>query len=98
MHTLLKSRRRTGGGGGSAVYAIPQGDWFRWVSCPHYAAEVIMYACLAAILGARNTTGLMLFVWVLVNQTVAALMSHFWYQDKFKDYPADRRAIFPKLL
>ena len=58
----------SGGSGGSGVYAIPRGDWFRWVSCPHYAAEVAMYACLAAVLGWGNTTGLMLFLWVLVNQ------------------------------
>ena len=89
------SRHRSDGG---SAYAIPRGDWFQWVSCPHYTAEVAMYACLAAILGVKNTTGLLLFTWVLVNQTVAGLMSHFWYQDKFKDYPAARKAIFPKLL
>ncbi len=80
------------------TYRIPRGDWFNYVSCPHYLAEILMYASLAAILGWQNTTGLVIFAWVFMNQVVSALMSHFWYQDKFDDYPRSRKAIFPRLL
>ena len=83
---LFTSERRTeSSGGGSSVYAIPLGDWFRWVSCPHYTAEVAMYACLAVILGWRNTTGLALFVWVLVNQgpNSNSIESQLTFQQKF---------------
>ena len=89
----LRSNNRS-----SNKYSIPEGDWFDLVSCPHYLAEVIMYASLSLILGLSHRTGIVLAMWVFINQTVAALMSHYWYQDKFEDYPPKRKAIFPMVL
>ena len=31
-------------------YSIPEGRWFRYVSCPHYLAEIIIYAGFAIVL------------------------------------------------
>jgi 3-oxo-5-alpha-steroid 4-dehydrogenase 3 len=97
-HSILADLRSGEDGSGGQLYRIPHGDWFRWVSCPHYLAEVIMYASLSALLGWRNTTGWVIFLWVFMNQVVAALLSHFWYQDKFEHYPAKRMAIIPMIL
>lgn len=33
----------------SASYSIPSGGYFEWCWCPHYGAEVGIYACLAAL-------------------------------------------------
>ena len=56
-------KRESGGG-----HSIPQGDWFSYVSCPHYLAEIIIYLCLAVILGPRHLTGIVVFLWVFINQ------------------------------
>ena len=82
----------------SRGHAIPRGDWFEYVSCPHYLSEVVMYTCLLVMLGPGHTTWLAVWLWVISNQVGSALMSHYWYKQKFEDYPADRRAIFPFLL
>ena len=79
-------------------YSVPSGDWFEYVSCPHYLAEIIIYGCFSGILGFKHQTGMFVFVWVLVNQVIAALMSHFWYQEKFENYPKGRKAIIPFVL
>lgn len=79
-------------------HSIPYGDWFGSVSCPHYLAEIIMYLCFVVILGPKHWTGIVIFVWVLINQVVAALMSHYWYRENFHLYPAKRKAIFPLVL
>ena len=31
-------------------------------------------------------------------QAVAALMSHFWYREKFTNYPKARKAVLPFIL
>lgn len=91
-HKILSNLRK---GKGSSSYSIPRGDWFEYVSCPHYTAEVILYGCFSVILGLKHQTGVLVFIWVLINQTIASLMSHFWYQDKFENYPKQRKSIIP---
>ena len=79
-------------------YFVPRGDWFEYVSCPHYLAEILIYCSFCVALGVGHQTGQLLLIWVAANQIISALMSHFWYQDKFDDYPSKRRAIIPYLL
>ncbi|THU65811.1 hypothetical protein C4D60_Mb05t07590 [Musa balbisiana] len=31
---------------GADEYVIPYGDWFRYVSCPHYLAEIVIIVLL----------------------------------------------------
>ncbi len=68
------------------------------MSCPHYSAEILIYASLAGLLGLSHRSGLLVLSWVAANQTVAALLSHFWYQDTFPNYPKRRKALIPYLL
>jgi len=82
----------------SSKHGIPHGGLFQYVSCPHYLCEVVIYFSLMMILGVSHQTMLFLFMWVLSNQTVAALMSHSWYVKTFSQYPQNRRAIFPYML
>jgi len=77
-------------------YGIPYGDWFNLVSCPHYTAECLLYISLAMILGPNHTTGLFICFWVVVNQTILALMSHRWYKQNFPNY--SKKAIIPFIL
>ena len=82
----------------SPKYQIPHGDWFSHVSCPNYLAEIILYGCLAVILGPYNASGLLLFLWVAINQTIMAVMYHAWYKEKFPEYPKERKAVLPWFL
>ena len=82
------------------THGIPFGGWFHYVSCPHYLAEIIMYACFAVILGpTQHKTAIFIFAWVLINQIVAGLMSHKWYLEKYSHaYPKNRKAVIPFIL
>ena len=69
----------------NTVHAVPHGDWFQYVSCPHYLAEILMYLSLAIIVGTKHKTGWLIFTWVLINQVIAGLMSHRWYKKTFRN-------------
>jgi len=85
--------------GSKSAHSVPYGDWFYYVSCPHYLAEILMYASLAIILGYKHQTAIVLFLWVLINQLIAGLMSHFWYLEKYsQSYPKNRKAVIPFVL
>lgn len=77
---------------------VPHGDWFHYVSCPHYLAEILIYLSFAIILGTKHTTAWIIFGWVLVNQVIAGLMSHWWYRKTFRTYPSKRKAVIPFLI
>ncbi|XP_054165592.1 polyprenol reductase-like [Oppia nitens] len=77
---------------------IPMGGLFDLISCPHYFAEIIIYFCICLITG-FNILWSYLLVWVIVNQTLAALLSHKWYLKTFQHkYPKHRKTIFPYIL
>ena len=79
-------------------HSVPHGDWFKYVSCPHYLAEILIYLSLLMILGFKHKTACLIFAWVLTNQIIAGLMSHMWYRKKFKNYPTNRKAVIPFLI
>ncbi|XP_077231378.1 3-oxo-5-alpha-steroid 4-dehydrogenase family protein [Tasmannia lanceolata] len=79
----------------SEEYAIPHGDWFETVSCPHYLAEIVIYAGLLVASGGSDITVWLLFGFVVSNLTFAAAETQRWYLRKFDDYPRSRRAILP---
>ncbi|KAI3435865.1 hypothetical protein D9Q98_001923 [Chlorella vulgaris] len=93
-HWLLS---RLAGRAKRTTYMIPRGGAFELVSSPHYLGEVVIYGGLVlAVAGQRSTTWLML-LWVVTNLSLAAGMTHRWYQQHFKTYPKSRRALFPRL-
>ena len=79
-------------------HSVPSGGLFSLVSCPHYTMEVVLYTVLLLILGISHSSMLLVWSWVVINQCIAGLMSHSWYQTKFKEYPPTRKAIIPYLL
>ncbi|KAH1019646.1 hypothetical protein HUJ04_009436 [Dendroctonus ponderosae] len=75
-------------------YKIPQGDWFKYLSCPpHQTAEIIMYSCVTWILW-YNVSWFFIFTWVLVNQVETILLSHWWYKEKIDDFPKERKLSY----
>ncbi|RZC52750.1 hypothetical protein C5167_021179 [Papaver somniferum] len=76
-------------------YVIPYGDWFRFVSSPHYLAEIVIYGGLLFASGGSDLTIWLLFGFVVANLTFAAAETHKWYIEKFSTYPSERRVILP---
>lgn len=93
-HKIFAAMRRSG----RSRHGVPQGGLFSLVSCPHYLSEIIIYTVLMLVVGLSDVTLVLVWCWVVTNQVVAALMSHHWYRDTFKDYPRHRKAIIPFLL
>lgn len=48
-HKILAGLRK-GGAKSLEQYSIPSGRWFSYVSCPHYFAEILIYAAFAIML------------------------------------------------
>ncbi|XP_024995631.1 polyprenol reductase 2-like [Cynara cardunculus var. scolymus] len=76
-------------------YVIPYGDWFEYVSSPHYSAEIVIYGGLLVASGGADLSLWLLFTFVVANLVFAATETQRWYHHKFDDYPRNRYAIFP---
>ncbi|CAG9836980.1 unnamed protein product [Diabrotica balteata] len=75
-------------------HKLPRGDWFEYISSPLQAAEIVMYTALTIILR-YNITWFFVYAWVIVNQVETMLLSHWWYQETFRDLPKKRKAVIP---
>jgi len=69
---------------------------YRYVSCPNYLGEILEWAAWAVL--TWSLVGLVFAIWTGANLIPRALAHHKWYQEKFPDYPKDRKAIIPFLL
>jgi 3-oxo-5-alpha-steroid 4-dehydrogenase 1 len=77
-------------------YKIPYGGFFRYVSCPNYLGEIITWIGWAVM--TWSLAGLFFVLWTAANLVPRGWANHKWYHDKFPDYPAERKAIFPLLF
>lgn len=76
------------------VVGMPEGDWFQFVSCPHYLAEILIYCSLVLVEWESGVLVLpALFVFSVL--TLSARQTHNWYRCKFDNYPSNRRSIIP---
>ena len=80
---------------GETGYKIPFGGGYRWVTSPNYLGEVLEW-CGWALL-TWSTAGLSFALFTTANLAPRALANHRWYQEKFPDYPPERRALIPGL-
>lgn len=88
---LLRLRRGSEGG-----YSIPRGGFFKWVSCPNFLGEILQWIGWAIL--CWNAAALSFAVWTAANLLPRAIAHHRWYQNRFPDYPPERKAVFPGLL
>ncbi|XP_066141482.1 polyprenol reductase [Euwallacea fornicatus] len=93
---LANLRKDKNGNTVNSEYKLPQGDWFDYLTAPHQTTEIVMYCCITWILWS-NITWFFIFTWVLANQIETILLSHWWYQEKFEDFPKTRKALIPFL-
>lgn len=80
------------------AHRVPSGGWFELVSCPHYLAELLIYASLSLVSGGVSLTWWLVVLYVLFNQMLAALLCHQFYRSKFESYPQHRKALIPFIL
>ena len=78
---------------GETGYKIPEGALYRWISCPNFFGEIIEWSGFALM--AWNWPALSFLLWTVANVLPRAVKHHQWYQDKFQDYPKERKAIIP---
>ncbi|XP_023729413.1 polyprenol reductase 2 [Lactuca sativa] len=76
-------------------YVIPYGDWFEYVSSPHYTAEIVIYGGLVMASGGVDLSLWLLFAFVVANLVYTATETQGWYRRKFEHYPCNRYIIFP---
>ncbi len=81
---------------GETGYKIPRGGPYRLVSCPNYLGEMVEWGGWALL--TWSMPGLAFAAWTAANLLPRAMTHHRWYQDKFPDYPRERRAVIPFLL
>ncbi|MBY0425000.1 MAG: DUF1295 domain-containing protein, partial [Cytophagales bacterium] len=81
---------------GDTSYKIPQGGFYRWVSCPNYLGEIIEWSGFALM--TWSPAAAVFLLWTIANLLPRALSSHQWYLEKFSDYPKSRKAIIPFIL
>ncbi len=90
-HKLLADLRKN-----TREYVIPRGGWFEYVACPHYLFEIIGWVGIALM-------SQYLFTWMSMIAmtgylTVRSLKTLKWYQQKFADFPKERKALVPFIL
>ncbi|KAJ2689152.1 hypothetical protein IWW39_001706 [Coemansia spiralis] len=77
-------------------YAIPTGDLFKYVSCPHFLCEILIYISIWLASACQATTLLWVIGWTAINLGITARESQQWYRARFgARYPRDRRALVP---
>ena len=78
---------------GETVYKIPQRGLFNYVSSPNLLGEIIEWGGFALL--TCSWPALAFFIWTCANLIPRALANHRWYQRRFPEYPANRKALLP---
>jgi len=87
-HTLRNLRQP-----GESGYRIPYGSLYRWISCPNYFGEIVIWVGWA--IATWSLPGLAFAVWTAANLVPRARAHHAWYHEHFHDYPSERKALVP---
>ncbi len=88
---LLRLRKR-----GETAYRIPTGALHDRVASPNYFGEIIEWTGWA--IATWSLAGASFALYTAANLVPRAVATLRWYREKFPEYPAERRAIFPWLL
>ncbi|VDN86385.1 unnamed protein product [Brugia pahangi] len=76
---------------------MPNGGLFEHCLSPHYLLEIILYF-LFALIYHLSTPMLLCFLFVTINQTIAALLNQNWYKRHFHKFFNNQKALIPYLL
>jgi len=90
---LLRILRQPNGEG--PRYQIPVGGLFECASSAQYFCELV--AWFGFMLMGWGPNGWHIFLVSMGNLTVRAHRTHLWFQEKFDDYPPERKRLVPYL-
>ena len=76
-------------------YKIPYSKLYKWISCPNYLGEIIIWIGWAV--ATWSLPGLAFAVWTMANLVPRARSHHIWYQKHFLNYPKERKILIPGL-
>jgi len=80
---------------GESGYKIAYGEMYRWISCPNYLGEIIIWMGWA--IATWSLPGLAFAIWTMANLVPRARSHHRWYRKHFHNYPPQRKALIPWL-
>lgn len=80
---------------GTTAYKIPYGGMYRWISCPNYCGEIMIW--LGWAIATWSLPGLAFAVWTAANLVPRARSHQKWYKEHFPEYPLNRKTLFPGL-
>jgi 3-oxo-5-alpha-steroid 4-dehydrogenase 1 len=89
-------RRKAEVESGEKVYRIPKGGLFRYVTNPSYFTEILFFIGFA--IATWSLGAVFVLVVTAANLIPRAFHSHRWYQEKFEDYPKERKVLIPFVL
>ena len=89
---LIVSLRKDKGPG----YHMPNKFMHRYISAPNYFGEIVEWIGWGIL--TWSISGLVFALWTIANLFPRALAHHRWYQEKFDDYPKNRKAIIPGII
>jgi 3-oxo-5-alpha-steroid 4-dehydrogenase 1 len=90
---LIALRRHIHAQNTSFEYQIPYGGFFRFISSPNLFGEIMEWAGYALL--TWSYPALAFFIWTCANLVPRAITNHRWYQEKFPEYPPDRKILVP---
>jgi len=85
LHNLRKE--------GETGYRIANTGLYRWVSCPNYLGEIMIWTGWA--IATWSLAGLSFALWTAANLVPRARAHHRWYRQNFSEYPPHRKTLVP---
>jgi len=86
LRSLRKDENDTG-------YYLPEGTFFNYWSAPNLIGEIIEWLGYALVANSSVAFGFFVTTFIIVGHR--AVGHHEWYQKKFDNYPAQRKALIP---
>ncbi len=76
-------------------YMIPVDGLYRWVSCPNYLGEILIW--LGWTIATWSPVAAAFSLWSIANLVPRARSHHRWYKEQFDNYPDERRILIPRI-
>ena len=90
-YSLIALRKRKGPG-----YHLPNKFLHKYISSPNYFGEIIEWIGWTIL--TWSISGAVFALWTIANLVPRAFTHHKWYQEKFSNYPKNRKAIIPGII
>lgn len=90
----LRSRQEVESG--EKVYRVPEGGLFKYVTNPSYFSELLSFTGFA--IATWSLGAVFVLAVSAANLIPRAFQVHRWYQEKFPDYPRERKVLIPFII